>query len=294
MQHLMLPLPPHYRWEAMIDAHGWPQLAPFSWDAERQALGRVEQLRDGQVVALRIRPSENALWVDIDGPELGTGELDEVEQAVRWMVELDVDFTEWYAFCAEHVQLRHIPARGLGPMLRGATVWEDYVKTVCTTNTTWAQTKAMVARLVAAYGAPFAPDGPHAFPTPEMIAAASPDAFAAAIRAGYRAPYLYATATEIAAGRLDLEHWKDVARELETAALMAELRKLRGIGPYAAAHMALLLGSYGYVPADSWARDLVRRHLANGEPVTDHDVHAQFAQYGRWRALAFRCWDWGK
>ena len=74
--------------------------------------------------------------------------------------------------------------------------------------------------------------------------------------------------------------------------LMAELRKLRGIGPYGAAHMAMLLGSYGHVPVDSWARELVRRTFTGGAPVTDRDVHRYFDQYGRWKALAFRCWDW--
>lgn len=293
--HLALPLPPHYRFDMMIEAHGWPQLAPFTWDGEAKGLRRVEQLPSGKVVQLDIRSPGATLDVDILGPELDPAELAEVERIVRWMVELDEDFEEFYAFCADHPALRHIPGRGLGPMLRGATVWEDYVKTVCTTNTTWAQTRAMVARLVEAYGAPFAPferDGPHAFPSPEVVAAAAPEAFAAAVRAGYRAPYLHATAREIAEGKLDLERFKQRAHEVDTTTLMAELRKLRGIGPYAAAHIALLLGSYGHVPVDSWARELVRGYFNGGAPVSDREVHAHFDQFGRWRALAFRCWDW--
>ena len=289
---LALPLPPHYCFDAMIDAHGWPRLAPFTWDGIQGVLGRVERLASGKVVMLRVTSSDEMLDMEIAGPALAPAEIHEVEQAVRWMVELDEDFAEFYAFCMELDALRHIPARGLGPMLRGSTVWEDYVKTVCTTNTTWAQTKGMVARLVDAYGAPFDADGPRAFPTPEAVAAVAPGAFAATVRAGYRAPYIHATATAIAEGRLDLERFKTEAREVETTALMAELRRLRGIGPYGAAHMALLLGSYGHVPADSWARGRVSRHLMDGVPVTDRDVHAHFAQYGRWKALAFRCWNW--
>lgn len=289
---LALSLPPHYRFDMMIEAHGWPQLAPFTWDAEAKALGRVEQLANGKVVLLDIKSPGATLDVDIRGPDLDAVELAEVERAVRWMVELDEDFEEFYAFCDGHPGLQHIPGRGLGAMLRGATVWEDYVKSVCTTNTTWAQTRAMVARLVETYGAPFERDGPRAFPSPVVVAAAAPEAFAAAVRAGYRAPYLHTTACEIAEGKLDLERFKQRAREVDTPALMAELRKLRGIGPYAAAHMALLLGSYGYVPVDSWARDLVRRAFNGGAPVSDREVHARFDRFGRWRALAFRCWDW--
>ena len=122
---LELPLPPHYRFEAMIDAHGWPQLAPFAWDAEARVLGRVEQMSSGRVVDLRIRVNGDALRVEVDPPEPATEDLGEVERVVRWMVELDEDFSEFYRFCAEYQALRHIPTHGLGPMLRGSTVWED-------------------------------------------------------------------------------------------------------------------------------------------------------------------------
>ena len=289
---LALPLPPHYRFDAMIEAHGWPQLLPFVWDTTARVLRRTEQLAGGRVVLLHISSSGTTLDVDFADPNLDPVESAEVERAVRWMVELDEDFSGFYAYCAAEPALQHIPERGLGPMLRGSTVWEDYVKTVCTTNTTWAQTKGMVARLVEAYGAPSRDGVSRAFPAPESIAAAEPEVFAATVRAGYRAPYLYATALDIAERRLDLERFRERAREVEILVLMAELRKLRGIGPYAAAHLALLLGSYGYVPVDSWARALVSRYFNGGAPVSDRDVHAHFDRFGRWKALAFRCWDW--
>jgi len=288
---LNLALSPSYRFDAMIEAHGWPQLSPFSWDSETHTLRRIEQLSDGRVVALTITATDTMLQIDVDGAELDTSHIAEIEARVRWMLELDEDFAEFYCFCAEHPPLQHVEPRGLGPMLRSPTVWEDYVKTVFTTNTTWAQTKGMVGRVVDVFGAPHA-SGEHAFPSAHAIATTSADAFAAAVRAGYRAPYIHATACDIADGRLDLEGFKMRARELETARLIAELRKLRGVGPYAAAHLALLLGSYGAVPIDSWARSLVRTYIAGGEPVSDRDVHAHFVSFGRWQALAFRCWNW--
>ncbi len=289
---IRVPLPTAYRFDAMIDAHGWPQLLPFRWIEEQHVLERVEQLSDGQVVVLHISAVGPMLNIEVAGPDLDAAQQAEVEHAVRWMVELDVGFAEFYAFCADHSALHHVQERGLGPMLRGSTVWEDYVKTVCTTNTTWAQTKGLVARIVGSYGAPLPADDRRTFSTPEAIAAAAPDDFAAIARAGYRAPYLHTTALAIAEGRLDLEQYKQRAQELEGMTLMRELRALRGIGPYGAAHLALLLGSYSAIPSDSWARDLVRHHFNGGAPVSDADVHRHFAPFGRWQALAFRCWDW--
>lgn len=289
---LELPLPPHYRFDAMIDAHGWPQLAPFRWDTAERTLSRVEQLVGGKVIRLEMRERGRTLVVEVEGPPLTIGEAREVERVVRWMVELDEDLEEFYSFCAGYEALRHIPERGLGPMLRSPTVWEDYVKTVCTTNTTWAQTRGMVARIVDAYGARMEGTGSSSFPPPQAVTLVSAEEFAVTVRAGYRSPYLYATAAESAAGRLDLEQLKRRAREVDTPTLMAELRQLRGIGPYAAAHLALLLGSYGYIPVDSWARGLVSRAFRGGDKVSDRDVHALFEHFGRWQALAFRCWAW--
>lgn len=287
-----IPLPPTYRFGAMIEAHGWAQLSPFYWDG--RSLERVHLLASGNVVHIDITPQDDTLEVEVTSAYgLSRLERTDLEDDVRWMLQIDEDFGEFYEYCAEHPALQHIPVQCLGPMLRGATVWEDYVKTVCTTNTTWAQTKAMVQRMVDAFGETLPDtDDLNSFPTPEAIAKETPETFAEAIRAGYRAPYIYATAVEIANKRLDLEAFRWRAKQVETPELMRELRALPGVGPYAAAHIAMLLGSHGQVPSDSWARSLMQRHLRGGEPVTDQDVHAHFAPFGRWKALAYRNWKW--
>ena len=53
---------------------------------------------------------------------------------------------------------------GAGRLLRSPTVYEDLVKSICTTNCTWAVTKKMVAALVAGLGRE-AEDGRRDFPT---------------------------------------------------------------------------------------------------------------------------------
>lgn len=285
-------LPQTYRFDAMIEAHGWAQLSPFHWNGK--SLERIHGFASGNVVHIDMSPQGNMLEVEITSSyRLARFERDDLGDDVRWMLQIDEDFGAFYEYCAEHPALQHIPRQCLGPMLRGATVWEDYVKTVCTTNTTWAQTTAMVQRMVDAFGEPFYDtDDLKSFPTPEVIATQTPLVFAEAIRAGYRAPYIHATAVEIAAGRLDLEVFKERAKNVDTPQLMRELQALPGVGPYAAAHIAMLLGSYGHVPVDSWARSLMQRHLRGGESVTDQDVHAHFAPFGRWKALAYRHWKW--
>ena len=81
--------------------------------------------------------------------------------------------------------IAELPLVGAGRMLRGATVFEDVVKTICTTNTAWSGTRRMTAALVDNLGVE-APGRAHAFPTPEAMAAAPERFYKEVARAGYR------------------------------------------------------------------------------------------------------------
>lgn len=78
----------------------------------------------------------------------------------------------------------------------------------------------------------------RAFPTPQAMADAPESFYCERMKAGYRGAYLGTIAADVAAGRLDLEAFPGLPDDdLETALLA-----LHGVGPYAAAHMLLLLG----------------------------------------------------
>ena len=84
-------------------------------------------------------------------------------------------------------------------MIRSQTVFEEVVKTVCTTNCSWNLTERMVGGLVGHLGEPAAgspPDGSRgrAFPTPEAMAEPDETFYREVVRAGYRAPYFMALA----------------------------------------------------------------------------------------------------
>ena len=97
---------------------------------------------------------------------------------------------------------------GAGRMIRSPTVFEEVVKTICTTNCTWSATVRMVSSLVQNLGEP-APsaDGPYgrAFPTPEAMARKNSVFYTDKVRAGYRGAYLRDLARSVASGKLDLE-----------------------------------------------------------------------------------------
>jgi 3-methyladenine DNA glycosylase/8-oxoguanine DNA glycosylase len=223
--------------------------------------------------------------------DLGAGEQIDVLDQVTWMLGLNQDFSDFYSLIADEPKLAHMPERAQGRILRSPSLFENTVKTILTTNTTWRGTIWMVSALVNEWGTPSSADPDRrAFPAPEQIAALDEDPLRSAAGLGYRAPYVLALSRSVAAGDLDLESWKSA--DIPTEELRRRLLAIKGVGSYAAANLLMLLGRYDFVPVDSWARTLVSHEWHDGEPVGRAEVEAAFERWGEWKGLAYWFWHW--
>jgi len=162
-------------------------------------------------------------------------------------------------------------------------VFEDAVKTLCTTNCSWALTRAMVSRLCERLGEP-GPSGARTFPTPQAMARAPEAFYRDEVRAGYRAPFLAALAQDAASGALDLEALR-TARE-PTGDLLKRLHAVRGFGPYASEHLLRLLGRHDHLALDSWTSAKLGRLRGRRRVPTDRAIRRWYAPYGAWAGLA--------
>src|SRR5205823_2819476 len=193
----------------------------------------------------------------------------------------DADLSGFYEAARDDAHLGWV-GTGAGRMLRSPTVFEDVVKTICTTNCTWSATVRMTTALVDNLGLE-APDGRRTFPTPAAMAGSRERFYRDVVRAGYRGPYLRSLAGDVAAGRLDLEALNDP--ELPDDEVAARLLALPGCGPYATAHMMMLLGRYSRLILDSWTRPKYAR--LNGRKASDKTIERRFRRYRRYAGLAF-------
>jgi 3-methyladenine DNA glycosylase/8-oxoguanine DNA glycosylase len=124
----------------------------------------------------------------------------------------------------------------------------------------------------------------RAFPTPLAMASAEEDFYRNVARAGYRGPYLRSLASAVAEGALDLESLNDPA--LADDEVAERLLALEGVGPYAMAHIMMLLGRYRRLIFDSWTRPTYRR-LSGRARVTDKGIERAFRPYRQFAGLAF-------
>ena len=262
-------------------SHGWCRLAPFSLDGDR--LDWAVRLPKGGARRVTIRWSDtsDAVRVAVPGRKIGDADRDFLRSRVRWMFRADEDFGEFWELCRGHAVLRHCRSERTGALLRCATVFEDVVKTVCTVNCSWSNTKLMVTNLCRMFGEPCVGDGEaFTFPTPEQLAAVSMDDLKAA-KLGFRARYILELVRRVVDGDIDLDAW---CRETDSVALRSSLLGVKGVGSYVANHLLMLLGHYDQIPCDS----VVREYLGLSPKASQQEVEQAAAKrYGHWGRFAF-------
>lgn len=273
---LTLPAPTDFNFRATVTSHGWYRLAPFRWNDKSATLRRAEASGDDDAVDLTIRCSRRSISVE------GGDAVD--ASRIRRMLQLDLDLGPFHEMCARAETHRSVAETRFGRLLCGTTMFEDVVKIIATTNTTWSQTVRMVSLLTDRAGAR-APSGEAAFPTPANIAKLSPDILKNDCRFGYRSAYVHKLAEEVASGRIVLESLAADAASSEE--VLKRYRTLPGVGPYAAAHMLAMDGRHDYIAVDTEFRRFVREKYHGGRMVSDKTMLRRYARWGRWKYLAY-------
>ena len=293
--NLSLPAVGRFVLSSVVRSHGWYALAPFDWDADAGALMRIERLNSSRVVALWLSQAADGVSVTVS-EKLSASESDEVARKASWMLGLGQDLGVFHRVARDEPRLDHVVSGAQGRFLRSPTVFEDVVKTILSTNTSWSGTVRMTANLVAELGEPYCydaggePDGRCTFPTASALAMSDEMVLRDRVRLGYRAPFVLDLARAVDSGKIDLEPLKTSSDS--SAELRRRLMTIRGVGSYAAASVLLLLGRYDFVPVDSTARASVSREWYGGQPVGADEVEAAFERWGAWKGLVYWFWAW--
>jgi 3-methyladenine DNA glycosylase/8-oxoguanine DNA glycosylase len=257
-----------------VYSHGCAELAPATIETEPLRYRRTLRI-DGRIVEIVLTERDACVIVESDG-RIGRRAATEIERIVARMFRLDDDLSGFYAAIAGDERLQWAAA-GAGRMLASPTIFEDVVKTICTTNCSWSATIRMTRAL--------AELGGGAFPEPAVLARTPSRWYTGVAKMGYRGPYIKQIASDVAAGKLDLEALgaRDLLSDDEVeAALLA----LPGIGPYAAAHVMQIIGRHRRLVLDSWTRPTYVR-LAQRRRASDTTIQRAFARYGDYAGLAF-------
>jgi len=282
-----LDAPKNFSFRHTIYSHGWCELPPFETDKTNWRLKYVfTDVNLTAPVVGEISEADGKIKIEIANGRTNRNAEDKITRDVRHILRLDDDLSEFYKFTKTEKQLAWIHKKNAGRLLRSPTVFEDLVKTICTTNCSWALTKKMVTNLVEKLGSA-AKDGSRAFPTAEQMADVSAEFYRDEIRAGYRSPYFAELAEKVVGGKINPESW--LASDLPTNELKKEMKQIKGVGDYAAENLLKLVGRYDGLALDSWLRSqFYKKHNAE-QFCADEEIRKHYEKFGDWRGLAIWC-----
>ena len=272
----VIPAQGPFRLAAVAVSHGWFQTAPFAWDAEGETLSRAEDLGGGAVDLVMVA-SDGGVRVR-SSRALSAAERALARTRVRRMLQLDVGLEGFEeAVAAVDPDLaRDLATYGGGRVLAGSSLFEDVVKGICGTNTTWRQAVASINR-VAGLGAG------TGFPDPAELLRAGEEPLRSVARVGYRAPSLVAAARAAIDGTLaDIE--ADSAAGDEER-VYRSLLSLTGIGPATAGFVLLLMGHFARPSIDSATIRVATERWFGGTRPTPRQVARRIAPAGEFAGL---------
>lgn len=276
---LLLETPKNFDYKRTVWSHGWYQLLPFEFDAESWTLGAV--INCSNPVFVKINEAKNALEIEVS-EKIGVESEAKILNDVRHIFRLNDNLSEFYKLTKSEKHLAWVAKQNAGRMLRSPTVFEDLVKTICTTNCNWAMTKIMVTNLVNKLGE-ISTGGKKAFPTAEAMAKMPVEFYKEEIRVGYRASYFKELAEKIAEGKLNVENW--LHTDLPTKQLKKEMKQVKGVGNYAAENLLKLLGRYDGLALDSFLRGEFYKKYNQGKVCDDKQIETHYQKFGDWRGL---------
>ena len=281
---MLIKKPKNFNFRNTVFSHGWCELAPFSLDEEKWELSCVfNREGKGRPILAKLSETEKSVKIEISGRKVSKKTSEKIIDDVKHILRFDDDLDEFYSLIKKEKDFAWMAKTGTGRLLRSPTVFEDLVKTICTTNCSWALTKNMVANLVEKLGEKTA-DGKGIFPTVETMAEVDVGFYRDEIRSGYRSSYFVELSESIVEGGLDPEKWMN--SDLPTAELKKEMKQVKGVGDYAAENLLKLVGRYDGLSLDSWLRsEFYKRH--NKEKVCpDKKIEKFYSRFGKWRGLA--------
>lgn len=277
MKIITINTPQDFSFQSTLYSHGWSDLLPFKIDSKNKILQYSFEQPGLKIAAVNISSnSSNSLIIKSD---INSKNEELVISKISRIFRLDEDLNEFYELAGNDRHFKWVIEKGAGRMLRSASVWEDMVKMLCTTNCTWRLTQIMTENLYSILGES------KSFPSAVVIAETDEQFLREKIKMGYRAPYLLQFARDVAEKNIHLEsfeNWKD-----DSPSLYKEIRKIKGFGDYSVSSLLKLLGRYDFMGFDSWNRKQYYNIHTNGIPCSDDQISKHYKKYKKWAGLFY-------
>lgn len=279
---MLIDKPADFSFRNTIYSHGWYQLAPFSLDETNWHLKYVHRLENKKTVTTTTSETKKKIKVAFSENYISPKTQEQIKTEVLRILRFDEDLGTFYQLVKNEKEFSWMMKAGVGRLLRSPTVFEDLIKTICTTNCSWALTKNMVTNLVEKLGVENK-NGEKTFPTAEAMAGVDAEFYRTEIKAGYRSEYFDELAKNVASGKINPEDW--LKTDLPSVDLKKEMKKIKGVGDYAAENLLKLVGRYDGLALDSFLRSEFYKKHNNQKPCPDKKIEKFYQRFEEWKGL---------
>jgi hypothetical protein len=261
--NIILQTPKYFRLNLCATSHGWVNLPPFFYSSLDETLSRTEQIRNS-TYTISMKQAGQYLQVKII-PRPSSTDLRTIKQRIYRSLSFDFPIDD-FVNCSRKLSKRICRGaqEGYAYFLRGFTPFEDAVKTLLTTNCSWAYTKKVTSSICSSYGNQ-ASDGSFAFPCLNILYGLGESEFRK-LGLGYRSRYLESLCRNFLSRNIKNNKWL-------------------GFGDYASAHFRFLLGKYDQIPVD---REVCRYLKIPYNTQSFDSVNTRYAKWGPYRFLAYK------
>ena len=269
-----------------IFSHGWIQLAPFYmlennknilWALNFPSIG-------GVMVEISCNITSNTVIAKVN-QSIADSEASNLRTKLQWMFRSNESFDQFWDQCKNDSKMFKIAEQKAGALLRSGSLFEDVIKTLCTVNCTWTNTKMMIGNLCKNFGEPVqdGSDKYFCFPPPNIIASASLGDLRK-VNLGFRSSWIHNFAICVSEGKIDLESWQKVNNPSD---LRDQLLSIPGVGPYVADHILVMLGHYDYIPIDSIAKNILSSVTNESISLIRMNAKMRYQKWGKNQFLAY-------
>tara|TARA_Y100001936_G_scaffold249569_1_gene300175 strand:+ start:1263 stop:2159 length:897 start_codon:yes stop_codon:yes gene_type:complete len=268
-----------FNFKDTIFSHGWIFLGPYYWDNKSESLGLILKLKNSKLSKIHVSFKNKVITIktEVAGESLDAEDKDKIKKTVRHIFRLDEDLNKFYAICNKDPELEFVCKNHCGRLLRSPSLYEDMVKTICTTNCSWSNTVSMVSNLCKLEA--------ECFPAPETIVKTGAKKLKEFCRVGYRAEPIYELAKAVFEKEFDPDY---LLKEKNIEETRKRLMAFNGIGKYSANHILMLAGHYSDIPIDSEVTGYIEKTYFSGRKVSEKKIIDLFEKYGEWKYLVFK------
>lgn len=284
---VVVDLPENFNFEAATTDHGWYSLPPFYLGKDKKTLTRVEKMQSGKILIWEIENRTNQLHIKInEDRKLTDKEIVEIVQKVEWIYRINEDLTDFYELCRKNEGWSEVVSLQRGRLLRSPSLFEDIIKTILTTNTTWSRTMSMTENVVKYLGENYSDNSEmYAFPTPEAILEKGEEFLNTTVKLGYRSKYIYEFAKDYSNGMYNFEEWLNP--NIPTEKVASEINKINGVGPYALSIILMLVGRYDFLPIDSEFKKHVKTKYYPDVTPSKAQMEKIYEEWQEYKFLAY-------